>query len=123
MEKLTLTQFQQQSILSVCPKGSRIICATYFRDEYLPCPIRVVVETPFQEKRTLVLRLVRHPDASLEKEVANVYKNKRRLDEAIIAYEKALSLDANLSEARRNLRLVKRLRELKGGASETQTEK
>ena len=73
MEKLTLTQFQQQLILSVCPKGSRIICATYFRDEYLPCPIRVVVDTLFQEKRTLVLRLVRHPDANLEKE-ARLFK-------------------------------------------------
>jgi len=62
----TLTPFQQKMLLSICPPGSRIVEACYFRREYLPCPVRVVVRGSDGSTRTLVLRMARHGDVQQE---------------------------------------------------------
>ncbi len=62
----TLTPFQQNMLLSICPPGSRIMEACYFRRGYLPCPIRVGVRTPEGSTRSLVLRVARHGDVGQE---------------------------------------------------------
>ena len=56
----TLTPFQQKMLLSVCPQGSRIVEACYFRREYLPCPVRVVVQAGTRGPRQYLGRRQRH---------------------------------------------------------------
>ena len=68
MGQKMLTQFQEQMILSVCPRSSRIENVEYFQHEYLPCPIRVTVHLPDDTERVLVLRLARHSDGSIQRE-------------------------------------------------------
>jgi aminoglycoside phosphotransferase len=63
-----LTAFQESRILSPFPDGSVITEASYFRNEYLPCPIKVSVQLPDHSQRVVVLRLLRHREASLARE-------------------------------------------------------
>ena len=62
----SLTPTQERLVLSVCPRGSRVVRAEFFRREYLPCPLRVVVGLSGGGERTVVLRLARH--GSVEEE-------------------------------------------------------
>ena len=55
-----LSGFHKNLLLSVCPKGTTIINAKYFREGYVPGPIRVVTRFPNGSQQILVLRLARH---------------------------------------------------------------
>jgi len=59
-KKVELTAFQQNLLLSACPSGATVVSAAYFRLEYLPAPVRVVVSLPNGGAQTLVLRLANH---------------------------------------------------------------
>lgn len=61
-----LSPFQQEMVLSVCPKGTYIAKAEYFQPEYVPGPIRVTVKTPGRHEDLLVIRMTRH--GKVEKE-------------------------------------------------------
>ena len=54
-----LSPFQQALILSVCPKGWRIVGAHYFQEAYQPGPIGVCAAGAKGGERSLVLRLSR----------------------------------------------------------------
>jgi aminoglycoside phosphotransferase (APT) family kinase protein len=64
-----LTLFQRDLLLSLFPKGARILSAAYFPGEYLPLPIQVVVQRAAGSAETIVLRMVRHGDGDLVREV------------------------------------------------------
>lgn len=47
-------------MVGALPPGSRIVRSEYFRDEYLPCPVRVVAREPRGGMTTVVLRITGH---------------------------------------------------------------
>ena len=55
----TLSSFQEGLVLSVCPRGARIIAAWYVRDRLLPCPMCIRAALPTGEVQTLILKLDR----------------------------------------------------------------
>ncbi len=57
-----LSPFQEELILSACPRGSRIVEARFAREDRLPCPVRVHVASPESAVRQLILRMDRHID-------------------------------------------------------------
>ena len=65
-----LSTFQESRVLSLFPDGATLLEASYFPSEYLPCPVRVTVERSDQTQVVVVVRLVRHQDASLSREAA-----------------------------------------------------
>ena len=52
-----LTPFQEELVLSVCPKGTHIVEARLHRTVQLPCPIWVEVTWPNGEASKLILRM------------------------------------------------------------------
>ena len=52
-----LTSFQEAFLLSVCPKGTRIVSARLHRTVQLPCPIWVDLTLPNGELYQLILRM------------------------------------------------------------------
>lgn len=65
-----LTPFEGRLILSLCPAGTRIARAAYFRHHAYPCPIRVAVTLPSGAPWEFVVRSIRQPKGHLEREVA-----------------------------------------------------
>lgn len=63
-----LSPFHRDLILSHFPKGSQILSAAYFRGDYLPLPMRVVVRSPKGHVETVVLRMIRHREGDLRRE-------------------------------------------------------
>ena len=64
-----LTPFQEAFVLSVCPKGTRIVRARLHRTVQLPCPIRVDLTLPDGGAYQLILRM-NYILGGVEKEVA-----------------------------------------------------
>ncbi len=54
-----LSPFQKTFILSAFPSGTNVVKARFFRDVYLPCPIRVQVRLPEGTEQTVILRMDR----------------------------------------------------------------
>jgi aminoglycoside phosphotransferase len=52
-----LTSFQEDFVLSICPKGTRLLSARFYRAVRLPCPIWVRLAFPDGEERRLILRM------------------------------------------------------------------
>lgn len=65
-----LTPFESRLVLSLCPRGTRIMRARWFRHHAYPCPIRVTVALPSGAPWEFVVRSIRHPKGHLEREVA-----------------------------------------------------
>ncbi len=65
-----LTPFEARLVLSLCPRGTRIARAGYFRHHAYPCPIRVGVTLPSGAPWDFVVRSIRQPKGHLEREVA-----------------------------------------------------
>jgi aminoglycoside phosphotransferase len=65
-----LTPFEERLVLSLCPRGTRIARAAWFRHHAYPCPIRVDVALPSGSAWAFVVRSIRHPKGHLEREVA-----------------------------------------------------
>ncbi len=64
-----LTPFQEDFVLSVCPKGTRILSARFHRTVQLPCPIWVDLMSPNGKIYQLILRMNYIP-GGIEKEAA-----------------------------------------------------
>ena len=64
-----LTSFQEEFVLSVCPKGTRIVEARLHRTVQLPCPIWVDLILPNGEAYKLILRM-NYVLGGVEKEAA-----------------------------------------------------
>jgi len=65
-----LTPFESRLVLSLCPRGTRLARARWFRHHAYPCPIRVTVSLPSGAPWDFVVRSIRHPKGHLEREVA-----------------------------------------------------
>jgi aminoglycoside phosphotransferase (APT) family kinase protein len=65
-----LTPFERSLVLGLCPRGSRIVRARWFRHHAYPCPVRVTVRLPSGSSHDLVVRSVRHRRGSLARETA-----------------------------------------------------
>ena len=55
----SLSAFQRNLVLSVCPPGARVVGAEFVREWLHPCPVRVRVILPHGGESTLILRLDR----------------------------------------------------------------
>jgi hypothetical protein len=65
-----LTPFEARLVLGLCPAGTRITHAAWFRHHAYPCPIRVTVALPSGAGWAFVVRSIRQPKGHLEREVA-----------------------------------------------------
>lgn len=65
-----LTPFEARLVLSLCPRGTHIVRARYFRHHAYPCPVRVTVALPSGADYDFVVRKVRHRRGSVEREAA-----------------------------------------------------
>jgi hypothetical protein len=64
-----LTPFQEAFVLSICPKGTRILSANFHRTVQLPCPIWVNLILPNGDAQKLILRM-NYILGGIEKEAA-----------------------------------------------------
>lgn len=68
MTPVALSAGRRRFVLGSMPFGSRIVRADYFRDEYLPCPIRIVARTPRGGASVVVLRITGHGPGGVRRE-------------------------------------------------------
>lgn len=65
-----LTRFEARLVLGLCPAGTRLVRARYFRHHRYPCPIHVTVALPTGSRHDFVVRSIFHRKGRLAREVA-----------------------------------------------------